>query len=91
MEQIPFGPKPKIVDLTSDRKLADKVLSHLCLSPVPVYCWPPAVLVAIAFQCGDTSTHHAKHTSLQASMTCIRQSLTLQYCLFSARHCNNAR
>ena len=26
MEQIPFGPKPKIVDLTSDRKLADKVL-----------------------------------------------------------------
>jgi len=25
MEQIPFGPKPKIVDLTSDRKLADKV------------------------------------------------------------------
>lgn len=27
MEQIPFGPKPKIVDLTSDRKLADKVWS----------------------------------------------------------------
>ena len=25
MDKIPFGPKPKIVDLTSDRKLADKV------------------------------------------------------------------
>ena len=25
MDRIPFGPKPKIVDLTSDRKLADKV------------------------------------------------------------------
>ena len=29
MEKIPFGPKPKIVDLTSDRKLADKVMSFL--------------------------------------------------------------
>lgn len=25
MDKMPFGPKPKIVDLTSDRKLADKV------------------------------------------------------------------
>ena len=30
MDKIPFGPKPKIVDLTSDRKLADKVR------------WPPS-------------------------------------------------
>lgn len=30
MDQIPFGPKPKIVDLTSDRKLADKVVHHPC-------------------------------------------------------------
>ncbi|DBB02933.1 TPA: hypothetical protein ACH3X1_013532 [Trebouxia sp. C0004] len=30
MEQIPFGPKPKVVDLTSKRKLADKV-EEACL------------------------------------------------------------
>lgn len=33
MDKIPFGPKPKIVDLTSDRKLADKV----CVPYTPSY------------------------------------------------------
>ena len=33
MEQIPFGPKPKVVDLTSDRKLADKVHPHFYPTP----------------------------------------------------------
>lgn len=29
MDKMPFRPKPKVVDLTSDRKLADKVpLNH---------------------------------------------------------------
>ena len=32
MDTIPFGPKPKIVDLTSDRKLADKVLTCCCIT-----------------------------------------------------------
>ena len=29
MEKLSFGPKPKIVDLTSQRRLADKVSSFL--------------------------------------------------------------
>ena len=41
---------------------------------------PPAVVVAAAFQCGDTGMFHAKHTSLQPSMTRIIHPLTLQYC-----------
>lgn len=32
MDTIPFGAKPKIVDLTSDRKLADKVLTCCCIT-----------------------------------------------------------
>lgn len=39
MNKIPFGPKPKIVDLTSDRKLADKVcVPYTPSSAPPVHC-----------------------------------------------------
>ena len=38
MDRMPFRPKPKIVDLTSERKLADKVSRLLChLSSFPFH------------------------------------------------------
>ena len=35
MDKLPFRAKPKIVDLTSDRKLADKVGVAECLAHEP--------------------------------------------------------
>ena len=46
MDKIPFGPKPKIVDLTSDGKLADKVLHHSCL----LRSWPSQCRTAGRFR-----------------------------------------
>lgn len=51
MDKIPFGPKPKIVDLTSDRKLADKVCA--------LHALPYAYHDALASQQLHAQTHSA--------------------------------
>ena len=61
MDKIPFGPKPKIVDLTSDRKLADKVCvrhaqscAQSCSLPTHKPCTAYAKLYALP-------VHHFMH------------------------------
>ena len=56
MEKLSFGPKPKIVDLTSQRRLADKVSSFLgpdlsCIALKPLNALHILCLLKHSFGC----------------------------------------